>query len=424
MLASSISPSASPSGASRGKVRLFDISRVTLVSALLLLGGVISLCPLLDVFLPIKSNIIALGSAAAIVLIRIDWYAINRKLVALIVLLLATGGISATYWGEHRMMLIPIYVISGALAISVVRRRDVDAFVTLLTWLTMGMLIGAIIALFYAYAGGPSLFAFTNRDGRLVQVYLTTLTNSQYQNFIRPSGLFDEPGALSFVICCIAALRHTLGYDKKVTWTMLLLGLVTTSLAHLLYIVVHAIDELSGSKHMMKALVVATMVAAALYAIVTFVQPIQEIYSNLLMVKFAVSDGRLVGDNRTDLSLNAASYIDATSFWFGINARCAVGFCDWMGQGYAPFGENPLTLLVQWGLLISFPYYLSLAYLGTVALLRRSLIPLGVLLLLLQRPYTMSFGYSVLILLTIAVVARKVPEGPAERAPAHSAMAE
>ncbi len=410
MLASSISSSVSPYGALRGKLRLFAISRINLTSAFLLLGGVLTLCPLLDVFLPIKSNIIALASAAAIVLIRIDWYAINRRLLALIVLLLATGGISASYWGEQRMMFIPVYVISGALAISVLRRRDVDAFVVLLTWLTLAMLVGAIIGLFYAFVGGSPLFAFTNRDGRMVQVYLTTLTNSQYQNFIRPSGLFDEPGALSFVICCLAALRHALGYDKKVTWTMLLLGLVTTSLAHMLYMVVHAINELSGSKHMLKALVVTIVVATALFALVTFVQPIQEIYANLLMAKFVVSDGRLVGDNRTDLYLNAVSYINPASFWFGIDARCAVGLCDWTQQGYAPFGENPLTLLVQWGLLISFPYYLGLAYLGITAFLRRSLIPIGVLLLLLQRPYTMSFGYSLLILVTIAVVARRIPE--------------
>lgn len=410
MLAPSIPSGVAPREASRGKLRLFDIPRTNLAAGLLLLGGVISLSPLLNVFSPIKENLIALGSAAAIVLIRIDWYAINRRVVALILLLLATGGISASYWGEPRMMFIPIYLISSALAISVLGRQDVDAFVELFTSVMMAMLIGAAIGLFYAFAGGPPLFAFPNPDGQLNQLFLTTLTNSQYGNFIRPSGLFDEPGALSFVVCCLAALRHALGYNKKVTWTMLLLGLVTMSLAHMLYMVVHAINELSGSKHMMKALVMTTVVAIALYAIVTFVQPVQEIYSNLLLARFVVSGGRLAGDNRTELFLNAASHINPKSFWFGIDARCAVGFINCPEQGYTRYGENPLTLLVQWGLLISFPYYLGLVYLGIVAFLRHSLIPVGIFLLLLQRPYTMSFGYALLILLTIAVLARKIPE--------------
>jgi hypothetical protein len=410
MLASSISSSASPRGMSSEKLRLFDISRTNLAAGLLLLGGVISLSPLLNAFSPIKGNIIALASAATIVLIRIDWYAINRRIVGLILLLLATAGISASYWGQPRMMLIPIYTISSVLAISVLCRRDVDAFVELFTWLMVAMLVGAVVGLFYAFLGGAPLLGFPNPDGRLNQLFLTTLTNSQYENFIRPSGLFDEPGTLSFVVCCLAALRHALGSNKKVTWTMLLLGLVTMSLAHMLYMVVHAINELSGSKHMMKALVMTTVVAIALYAIVTFVQPIQEIYSNLMLAKFVVSDGRLAGDNRTDLFLNAASYINPKSFWFGIDARCAVGYVNCAEQGYGLYGENPLTLLVQWGLLISFPYYLGLFYLGIVAFLRRTLIPLGIFLLLLQRPYTMSFGYALLILLTIAALARKIPE--------------
>ena len=65
---------------------------------------------------------------------------------------------------------------------------------------------------------------------------------------------------------------------------------------------------------------------------------------------------------------------------------------------------------MQWGLLISFPYYFGLIYLGIVAFLRRTLIPLGILMLLLQRPYTMSFGYALLILLTIAALAHKIPK--------------
>jgi hypothetical protein len=385
-----------------------------------LVGGVLSVSPLLSAFSPIKGNLIALAAAAAIIGIRLEGYAINRRVIALALLLLATGGVSAAYWGEPRMMFIAIYIISSALAVSVLRRRDVDLFVELFTWLTIAMLVGAVVGLFYAFFGGAPLLSFPNPDGRLNQLFLTTLTNAQYLNFIRPSGTFDEPGALSFVVCCLAALRQALGHDKKVTWIMLLLGLVTMSLAHILYMIIHGVNELSGSKHMIKALVVVTIVAISLYAIVTFVQPVHEIYSNLLLAKFVVSDGRLVGDNRTDLFLNAASYINPSSFWFGIDAKCALGYIDCAQQRYGQYGENPLTLIMQWGLLISFPYYLSLIYLGIVAFLRHTLIPLGILVLLLQRPYTMSYGYTLLILLTIGAMAGKIPEPTVEALPGRS----
>lgn len=422
MMTSAISGDLSRESALGGKLRLFDIPSTSLVAGLLLLGGVISVSPLLNVFSPIKGNILALAAAAAIVLIRIDWYAIDKTVTAVVVLLLATAGISASHWGEPRMMVLPIYVVSSVFAVSVLWRRDVRTFVEIFTWLLLWTLVGAVIGLFYAFLGGAPLLSFPNPDGRLNQLFLTTLTNAQYLNFIRPSGLFDEPGALSFVVCCLAALRHALGYDKKMTWTLLVLGLVTMSLAHMMYMIVHGINEVSGSKHMMRALVITTVVAIALYALVAFVQPVQEIYSNLLLAKFVVSDGRLAGDNRTDLFLNAARYINSSSFWFGIDARCAVGYVNCVDQGYAQYGDNPLTLLVHWGLLISFPYYLGLVYLVTVAFRRLTLIPLGIFLLLLQRPYTMSFGYGLLILLTIAVLARKIPErnGGALRGAPHS----
>ena len=420
MLASSITSALSPRGTSSGKLSVLDISRTKLTAVLLLVGGVISVSPLLSAFSPIKGNLISLAAAAAIVAIRIEGYAINRRVIALVLLLLATGAVSASYWGATRMMLIPIYIISSALAVSVVRHRDVDLFVELFTWVAVAMLVGAVVGLFYAFFGGAPLLSFPNPDGRLNQLFLTTLTNAQYLNFIRPSGLFDEPGALSFVVCCLAALRQALGYDKRVTWIMLLLGLVTMSLAHMLYMIIHGVNELSGSKHMIRALVLMTIVAIALFAIVTFVQPVHEIYSNLLLAKFVVSDGRLVGDNRTDLFLNAKSYINSTTLWFGIDAQCALGFVNCAQDRYGQYGENPLTLIMQWGLLISFPYYLSLFYLGIVAFLRRSLIPLGLLLLLLQRPYTMSFGYALLILLTIAVLAHKIPESDSAAVPGAS----
>jgi len=72
--------------------------------------------------------------------------------------------------------------------------------------------------------------------------------------------------------------------------------------------------------------------------------------------------------------------------------------------GFENYGENPLSLLVHYGGFLAFPYYFALSYLVIYSVWRRDFIMLGIFLLLLQRPYTMSYGYSMLILLTIFVL--------------------
>lgn len=49
----------------------------------------------------------------------------------------------------------------------------------------------------------------------------------------------------------------------------------------------------------------------------------------------------------------------------------------------------------------------ALAYLAVKSTQQRSFVMLGILLLLLQRPYVMSYGYSLLIVLTIFVLVNK-----------------
>ena len=88
--------------------------------------------------------------------------------------------------------------------------------------------------------------------------------------------------------------------------------------------------------------------------------------------------------------------------------------------GFESYGDNPLTLLVHWCGFLAFPYYFALTYLAVNSARQLSFVMLGILLLLLQRPYTMSYGYSMLIVLTIfaltnehaRVSMRKLPKMP------------
>jgi hypothetical protein len=113
--------------------------------------------------------------------------------------------------------------------------------------------------------------------------------------------------------------------------------------------------------------------------------------------RLVMEDGRLAGDNRSELLQNAAGYVDLKTSMVGLDPRC-IG--DWMACqcSYRRFGENILTPLVQGGILMSWPYYATLAALVATGLrARRRLVCVGVAALLVQRPYVLSAGYCLLI---------------------------
>ncbi len=66
-------------------------------------------------------------------------------------------------------------------------------------------------------------------------------------------------------------------------------------------------------------------------------------------------------------------------------------------------GENPLSPLVANGLFISWPYYLTLAILFIAPVFgRKFIVSFAFGALLLQRPYMLGIGYSLIGLLVVA----------------------
>lgn len=384
------------------------ISKSKLTVWLLTLATVVAVSPLIHAFSTLKGNVISILALFAIFIIKDFWRGVDNKYFFLSLGIVFISIIPALYWQQPRLMLLPIYFVLSILVVSELKKIEIKAFVELLTWVLLLVLFGAVLGILYAYFGGASIIEFANPDGRLNQLYLTTLTNSQIENFIRPSGVFDEPGALSFVVCFIAALRHSTGGNKKITWIMLILGMVTMSVAHLIYMLLHATEELKSHKRAKDAFMFLGVVAIFSWVLVSFIHPIQDILSALLFSRFTDDTLSTLGQDRVTTLLNAVGYIDINTFMFGLDSDCAVGFAHCtFDKGFENYGDNPLTLLVHWGGLLAFPYYFVLVYLTFNSVRQRNFIMFGIMLLLLQRPYTMSYGYSILIVLTLFVLAGK-----------------
>ena len=92
------------------------------------------------------------------------------------------------------------------------------------------MILGAWIASMYSMMGGGFLMSFEMFSTRSF-LFPFTFTNSVSGLFIRPAGLFNEPGALAMYIVLLVVLLEVSKAYSRATPVLLLTGLVTGSLA-------------------------------------------------------------------------------------------------------------------------------------------------------------------------------------------------
>jgi hypothetical protein len=261
------------------------------------------------------------------------------------------------------------------------------------------MLIFSVAGFVYAFLGYPPIFTIFNEDSRPNNFYLSTFSSTYSSGFIRPSGFFDEPGALSFFICMTVALRESLSLKRRTSWIILILGLVTTSMMHFIFMIIFLIKTQSSNLTLKIFFIgiLKIMVVICIFSLIEipFISPIM----NAFISKFQIVEGGLAGDNRSILFLNALEYLDLKVFFFGLDIDCMLNSDSCSLKGYMQYGENPLSLLVHWGILLALPYFIILIYLIIRFIASKDLVILGAFLLLLQRPYVMSYGYAVIILI-------------------------
>jgi hypothetical protein len=364
-----------------------------IVAMLLLVAAAVTVSPLAAWLLPVRGNLLFIGCCLLVLALRVrEIRAGPRRLLwigAGAVLALA----HAAWWQNLKLAFFPAYLALSVLTLAALSQASARLFVRYLSALLAVLAAGSLAGQVYAYLGGAPLLVIDNPDGRPASLYAFTMTNDVLDNLIRPAGIFDEPGALAFYICMTAACRSVLAMPRKGTWLLLAGGLPTLSLAHLMYMAAHLLSERLLSPRALRALLAGALAlgAAALHP------ALQRTLEERIAARLVMEDGRLAGDNRSELLENAAAYLDLRTAVAGLDPRCIT---DWetCQRSYRRFGENVLTPLVQGGILMSWPYYAVLAVLLAGGLRARArLVEAGVAALLLQRPYLLSTGYCLLI---------------------------
>ncbi len=333
--------------------------------------------------------------------VRIRYWFIGFALVVFVLSFVPT-----IYWMDARYILSPVFLTFSLFLIQLADQRALDAFLTLSTALMLVMLVGAIIGFILVLNGVQPLFEITNNDGRPNYFFYTTFSNSWWGRVIRPSGIYDEPGVLSFMVCGIAALRHLRGRDSRVTWLMLGMGFVTLSLAHLIYVFFHVLAERLRFRNL--AGIMATLLP--LVVIVGYLGG-YEILEKRLLGRVTISEAsELVGDSRSQRMVNAVEHLSAhpESILFGAHPSCRFDYMT-CKEKFPLMGENPLSPLVFQGIFLSWTYYLVLAVLLLTPLFgRKYIVSFAFGALLLQRPYLLDVGYALIGCLVVAVTIERI----------------
>jgi hypothetical protein len=382
------------------------LSRSRLLAFVMVFYGLIMISPLFAHFSISGTALTFALLGAVLVLYGVDECAINRLYLVAGLAVFALLCVPGIYWGDLRYPLSGIFLVFSLLLVQVADSRSIDWFITLATALMLVLLIGAVIGFILVLNGVSPIFDIANTDGRTNYFYYTTFSKIRWGNVIRPSGIYDEPGALSFMVCAIAAIRHLKGRDARITWLMLGMGFVTLSLAHLVYVLIHAMAERLKTRNFIG--IAATILPLVLLAVYFGGH---EIVEKRLLGRISLTEsGEIIGDNRSWRMVNAAKHIDSypQAMLFGADSSCRFDQ-DTCIKKFPLMGENPLSPLVLHGIFVSWPYYLALVLLVSAPLFgKQFLVSAGFGALLLQRPYIVGIGYSLITLLVVMVTIEQI----------------
>jgi hypothetical protein len=265
-------------------------------------------------------------------------------------------------------------------------------YLTNFSIIALGMMLVGVI---YAAIGGASLLEFSNPDGRLNLLYLTTLANEGGINgsTIRPSFIYDEPGAISFVLWICIALREVLGRDKKLNWLIAILGLITLSITHILLLIIYLIFKFK----IKKCIFIFIFIFLSVLSIGVFQNKNLEFASN----RFDLSTDYIVENNRSLQVANFLNIVNPDIIIFGAY-KCFESL-DKKCEEHGDITSSPVTPIYYGGIILFIIQFTSLNYLLFIFIKDKKyrISALILFVLLMQRPYFNTIGYGLLIYILI-----------------------
>lgn len=350
-------------------------------------------------------GVLLLAVAVAVIALngRLQFGVLQRTVYAYGAFYLAIAGVVSTYWSSTTPLMFAALYVLTIVAVANLRMTEIDTVIRYATLLLAILIVLAWIGMSYFMAGGGPIVGIVNPDGRDNLLYLTTFSNVVEGAYIRPSGIYDEPGAFSFFICALCVLREITGRSRNVTIALLIGGLVTLSIAHMIYLLLHLASfmlKINNRKSIAAAVFGALMVGGLLS-----IGPVQGMLREVIIERALKYQSGEIGNTREQAILNIYAGLSTDTVLYGFGRECVTRSPQCADDMGGAFGENPLTPIVYGGLVLAWPYYLTIVALliyGAGAASRWFLA--GFALLLMQRPYVLEFPYSGTVFLLIMTI--------------------
>ncbi|HDM8133119.1 hypothetical protein LCE44_05910 [Vibrio harveyi] len=309
--------------------------------------------------------------------------------------------VSALYWQDLRILGVPIYFCIALILGAICNNDDISGFVDLGSYFLLFLCLGAVLSIVYVIFGGGPIFTFPNPDGRLNYVFFGTLTNSYWSGLIRPGGIYDEPGAFSFFICSVVTLRKLYNKNNNVSWALLLFGMCTLSIAHVVYVVFYFFSERPDSKRIL----VMFLMLIGFFLLIKF-SGSYTLFQQVFLNRFTIGDdGMLAGDNRSQSMFYALQLLvdNPTIVTWGLSPDSYLNSAEYFtSSGLPELGANPLSQLVRMGLVLSSLYYTVLLILfSSIRKGAKYMAVVGFGMLLLQRDFIYVISYSMFVVLIV-----------------------
>ena len=333
----------------------------------------------------------------AIFFFYLSLFCVNRNSLIAFCTLISIGMLCALIGGNYAVSLNLIYFSMMLVLISNVSLTELAKAVDIICTVLLWILLLALISLVYKSLGGQPLAEFKNPDGRPNYWMLTSFSNANYSYFMRPSGIFDEPGALSFHCCAAVFCRCmiTRELDGKST-LIVILGFVTLSLAHFVFAFLYFLVLLLSIrkfKTIAGVLSVILMLLAGLFFLYEYDSQVKSIV-DFFLGRFAYSESAgFSGNSRSGSFANALNAVSDSNLWLGLYQESCYLTKSCL-QVYGNYQQNFFTPLVEHGLIISSLYYLPFIAIFVLSVFRLNVLAIAFLLLWVQRPYYMAVGYT------------------------------
>lgn len=258
-------------------------------------------------------------------------------------------------------------------------------------WYTIFALLSIALAwasFIYVLAGGEPQLEFKNPDGRPNSLYLTSFSNAVVGGIIRPAFIYDEPGAFSFVLVTAVVVREMLSKGRLISVLILLGGLVTLSLTHVMVLALYVFLVLS----------LRLKVLSILFLVLTILLTIDDPRFGFFYDRFKSDSDNSGLSNRTVQLKNFYDVIvdDPSVIFFGDykchdreEKRC---------MEHGDISSSPVTPLYLGGVFLFAVQLITHIALVVILFNRRFFFPAAAIsLLLLQRPYFSSLGYQLIV---------------------------